>query len=105
MSFIDCPQSAELGNCWLLAAIDNLTMHKKLFEQVVPQDQTFREGYAGIFHFKFWRFGVWTEVVVDDLLPTKDGRLIYVKSRDAIQYTICLSQILSQIILEVLRHV
>ena len=27
-------------------------MHKKLFEEVVPHDQTFTDGYAGIFHFR-----------------------------------------------------
>jgi len=33
--------------------------------------------YAGIFEFHFWRFGVWTSVVIDDLLPTIDGTLAY----------------------------
>ena len=82
-----------LGDCWLVAAIANLTMHEKLFQQVVPHDQTFKDGYAGIFHFRFWQYGEWTEVVVDDLLPTRNGRLVYMKSGtdnefwDSIKYT------------------
>ena len=78
-----CPQGG-LGNCWLVAAIDNLTLHKKLFDKVVPHDQSFKDD-AGIFRFRFWHYGEWKEVVVDDLLPTRNGQLIYMKSRDAIQ--------------------
>lgn len=73
----------ELGDCWLVAAIANLTLNKRLFDIVVPSDQSFDRGqYCGLFRFRFWQFGKWVEVVIDDRLPTKNGQLLFVKSSD-----------------------
>uniref|UniRef100_A0A3Q0QXD0 Zgc:136872 n=1 Tax=Amphilophus citrinellus TaxID=61819 RepID=A0A3Q0QXD0_AMPCI len=72
----------SLGNCWFLASIGALTFRKHIFTEVIPLGQTFDENYCGIFHFRFWRFGHWVDVVIDDKLPTLNGNLIFVHSKD-----------------------
>ncbi|XP_072301741.1 calpain-1 catalytic subunit-like [Eucyclogobius newberryi] len=79
-----------VGNCWFLAAISSLTLNKKLKAQVIPQ-QSF-DDYAGIFHFRFWRFGKWVDVVIDDYLPVYQNQFFSVHSKQTNEFWVPLME-------------
>ncbi|KAM4590544.1 calpain-5-like [Fundulus diaphanus] len=78
----------QLGNCWFVAACSSLASREALWQKVIPDwkdqewDKENPDSYAGIFHFQFWRFGRWVDVVIDDRLPTVNGKLVYCHSND-----------------------
>ncbi|XP_062861179.1 calpain-5a [Trichomycterus rosablanca] len=82
----------QLGNCWFVAASSSLASRESLWQKVIPNwkeqewDKDKPESYAGIFHFRFWRFGDWMDVVIDDRLPTANGKLIYCHSNDSNEF-------------------
>ncbi|XP_032902102.1 calpain-A-like isoform X1 [Amblyraja radiata] len=72
----------ELGDCWFWASVATIANYRRLTERVIPSGQfiTGSSPYYGVFRFRFWQFGKWVEILVDDYLPTRIGQLIYAKS-------------------------
>lgn len=68
-----------LGDCWLLCACTNLLQSKHLLNKVIPPDQPLwgDSDYKGFFHFYFWQYGHWKDVIIDDLLPCVDFKLCF----------------------------
>jgi len=81
-----------LGNCWWLSACASISQSKRKMQVVIPPGQSCygQPDYAGIFRFRFWQFGKWVEVVVDDKLPHLDGKLTFAHSSHNNEYWICL---------------
>ncbi|XP_064483864.1 calpain-B-like [Ornithodoros turicata] len=81
-------RQGSLGDCWFVAALASLTQRRALFDRVVPQGQSFKEGkYAGVFHFVFWKANRWVDVVVDDRLPVlRSGEIYSIKSGEKSEF-------------------
>ncbi|XP_028132163.1 calpain-C isoform X2 [Diabrotica virgifera virgifera] len=72
----------KMGDRWLVSCLGILYLNKGLFYRVVPADQSFfGEQYCGVFRFRLWWCGEWTEVLVDDRLPTVHGKLAFLQSQ------------------------
>nr|CAD2166808.1 unnamed protein product [Meloidogyne enterolobii] len=73
-----------LGNCWFVSACSALTNSDALLCKVIPDGQEWdstSNDYTGIFQFCFWRFGRWIDVIIDDLLPCRSGKLLFARSK------------------------
>ena len=44
----------SLGNCWFVAGCIVVSSRPAHIDNIVPKDQSFDEGYNGMFHFRFW---------------------------------------------------
>ncbi|PNF42187.1 hypothetical protein B7P43_G07321 [Cryptotermes secundus] len=77
--------AGRMSSNWIVSALSVLATVGELYHKVIPEYRQQEwdpenNNYAGIFHFRFWRFGQWVDVVVDDLLPTCDNELLFTQS-------------------------
>ncbi|MBN3280774.1 CAN10 protein, partial [Polyodon spathula] len=74
-----------LGDCWFLCACTMLEKNRHLLDKVFPPGQAEwgDQGYSGRFCFRFWQFGCWVEVEVDDRLPCIAHRLCFSHCRSS----------------------
>ncbi|XP_048755739.2 calpain-9-like [Ostrea edulis] len=69
----------SIGTCWFLSSVANVADKPSLLRRIIPRD-SYPVGtpqYDGIFHCRFWRFGIWDDVFIDDYLPIIYGNKIY----------------------------
>ncbi|XP_029203083.2 calpain-9-like isoform X2 [Acropora millepora] len=74
-----------LGDCWFLAAVASLTQEEKLINRVLCLDENVDFGssnYCGALKFNIWQDGNWTEVIIDDRLPTYRNKLVFMHSKE-----------------------
>ncbi|KAL3842643.1 hypothetical protein ACJMK2_020633 [Sinanodonta woodiana] len=77
-----------LGETSLCSAFSCLTLAPNLVARCIPDGQEFDNKYSGIFHFKFWRFGEWIEVIIDDRLPVCSGQPMFSRGKDSNEFWI-----------------
>lgn len=75
-----------LGNCWFIAGCAAITFMPELFDKVVPKSQYCfgSDQYCGAYHFRFWIYGIWYDVTVDDYLPVWDysNQLVFCSNKE-----------------------
>ncbi|XP_055899736.1 calpain-1 catalytic subunit-like [Biomphalaria glabrata] len=68
------------GTCWFLSIVADIADNKQMLKQVLPNTAYFIEDpdkYDGIFHARFFRFGKWEDVYIDDFLPVIYGNTLW----------------------------
>eukprot|EP00927_Polykrikos_kofoidii_P026441 TRINITY_DN23525_c0_g2_i1.p1 TRINITY_DN23525_c0_g2~~TRINITY_DN23525_c0_g2_i1.p1 ORF type:complete len:2086 (-),score=383.67 TRINITY_DN23525_c0_g2_i1:300-6338(-) len=74
-------RQGELGDCWLLSAMSCCASKRDLIEKVF----SYSDEKVGIYVVRIYHGGVFREVAVDDLVPTKYGQCSFATSRTSEQ--------------------
>lgn len=66
-------QQGGAGTCWFLSILASVADKPDVIAQIIPKDgyQCGTDAYDGVFHCRFWRFGAWVDVFIDDCLPVQ----------------------------------
>ncbi|KAK3593823.1 hypothetical protein CHS0354_014370, partial [Potamilus streckersoni] len=84
-------KQGDLNNCWFLSTLSAIAEKPQLISKIIPDDNSFgKEDYDGQFHCRFWQFGEWVDVYIDDLLPTVGGEILFAKSSDSDEFWVSL---------------
>ncbi|KAK6189908.1 hypothetical protein SNE40_001878 [Patella caerulea] len=84
-------QQGILGDCWFLSSCAAVSQQQRFMKTILPKDQPLcGQGYKGVVCFRFWRFGDWVEVYIDDRLPTVNRKLIYAHCTEANEFWVAL---------------
>jgi hypothetical protein len=68
-----------LGSCWFLGAISVMATRPDLLQIVIPGDE---HAAKGVIAFRFYKFGRWLEVVIDDFVPAKSNGPVFASAKD-----------------------
>ncbi|XP_050400927.1 calpain-9 [Patella vulgata] len=81
----------DLNDCWFLSTLSAIAEKPQLMAKIIPDDNTFgTRRYDGKFHCRFWQFGDWVDVYIDDRLPTVDGEILFAHSSDPNEFWVSL---------------
>lgn len=70
---------------WFISSLTAVSNLEICLNMILPEDNLSYEdeNYCGIFHFRFWRFGFWMDVCIDDRLPVDENdKLIFCHNRN-----------------------
>lgn len=74
-------KQGDLNDCWFLSTLSAIAEKPQLIAKIIPDDYSIGcKDYNGKFHCRFWQFGDWTDVYIDDLLPTVGNQLLFAHS-------------------------
>lgn len=84
-------KQGELNDCWFLSTLSAIAEKPELISKIITSDNTFGTPYYdGKFHCRFWQFGKWVDVHIDDLLPTVNDEILFAHSSDPDEFWVSL---------------